>query len=356
MKIMKTFVLLAIFLLVSSCNGQQCYVYYTVPSTDVTCDSIASDNGFTTDQFAYLNPDVDCNNLQVGEQICLGVAISEAYYQPSVEEEEAQTISEEEALPIEEEESQPSNEEQEAQSINGEEEALPIEEEESQAGNEEEEAQPTNEEEVSQPSNEEQEAQPTNEVQEAQPSNVEEQPYDSVEVELFLDSNHEWPQVNWPLLPNEEEAAPSSGVDLYAEEVIYAFQVYRDKYDLTPFTYSYDLANNATKWAKYLAENNKFEHSGGGSHYGESLAGSYYGVFNPAYYIDQWGAEQKLFIPDCTFPDCSTDGLWYNVGHYTQIIWRDTKSVGCGYWTVGDFTVYVCQYWPPGNALGSKVY
>ncbi len=50
-------------------------------------------------------------------------------------------------------------------------------------------------------------------------------------------------------------------------------------------------------------------------------------------------------------------------GHYTQIVWRSTTSVGCamqvcpsgGPWS-GTWTIYVCQYAPRGNYLGERPY
>ena len=35
-------------------------------------------------------------------------------------------------------------------------------------------------------------------------------------------------------------------------------------------------------------------------------------------------------------------------GHFTQIVWKDTKKVGCG--VAGSFAV--CRYQPAGNFLG----
>ena len=36
------------------------------------------------------------------------------------------------------------------------------------------------------------------------------------------------------------------------------------------------------------------------------------------------------------------------VAHYTQVVWKDTKEVGCGH----KDTVWVCQYGPGGNMGG----
>ncbi|XP_071626351.1 venom allergen 3-like isoform X1 [Temnothorax longispinosus] len=49
-----------------------------------------------------------------------------------------------------------------------------------------------------------------------------------------------------------------------------------------------------------------------------------------------------------------------NTGHYTQVVWADTKKVGCGqisYKSNGWNTKYVvCNYGPSGNWIGQKIY
>jgi len=42
-------------------------------------------------------------------------------------------------------------------------------------------------------------------------------------------------------------------------------------------------------------------------------------------------------------------------GHYTQVVWKDTKEVGCAaYQCDDDSQVWVCQYTPAGNYIGQK--
>jgi KaiC/GvpD/RAD55 family RecA-like ATPase len=43
-------------------------------------------------------------------------------------------------------------------------------------------------------------------------------------------------------------------------------------------------------------------------------------------------------------------------GHYTQIVWRDSKEVGCGSARNGNRQVWVCEYNPPGNFVGQRPY
>lgn len=51
-------------------------------------------------------------------------------------------------------------------------------------------------------------------------------------------------------------------------------------------------------------------------------------------------------------------------GHYTQMVWRDTREVGCAVqhctegapFGSGPWTLVVCNYAPPGNVVGRKPY
>jgi uncharacterized protein YkwD len=43
------------------------------------------------------------------------------------------------------------------------------------------------------------------------------------------------------------------------------------------------------------------------------------------------------------------------VGHYTQMMWKSTKKLGCGTAEGSNRTIVVCRYEPPGNVNGSKI-
>src|SRR5712691_6171246 len=43
-------------------------------------------------------------------------------------------------------------------------------------------------------------------------------------------------------------------------------------------------------------------------------------------------------------------------GYYTQIVWRDTREVGCGVARGPGREVWVCDYSPPGNWVGRRPY
>ena len=45
------------------------------------------------------------------------------------------------------------------------------------------------------------------------------------------------------------------------------------------------------------------------------------------------------------------------IGHYTQMVWKDTKEVGISYATSKSGSVYVvARYYPPGNYSGEYPY
>lgn len=82
---------------------------------------------------------------------------------------------------------------------------------------------------------------------------------------------------------------------------------------------------------------------------GENLAAGYP---NATSSIDAWGLERLSY-------SWSSPGFSEKTGHFTQVVWKGTTSVGCGRTncngkngTPGWFVV--CEYWPPGNVLAGS--
>ncbi|XP_037090903.1 venom allergen 5-like, partial [Pollicipes pollicipes] len=73
--------------------------------------------------------------------------------------------------------------------------------------------------------------------------------------------------------------------------------------------------------------------------------------------IEAWYEEVKDFASFDVDQFPSTQVV---IGHYTAMVWGDTRRVGCGfvnYRTVGrDNRIYVCNYGPGGNILSFPVY
>jgi hypothetical protein len=78
------------------------------------------------------------------------------------------------------------------------------------------------------------------------------------------------------------------------------------------------------------------------------------GLFTLTEMVDSWGQERQNFR-NGTFPDVSRTGNWFDVGHYSQMVWRTTTSVGCAGVTGSDgYYRFVCRYNPPGNVIGER--
>ncbi len=129
----------------------------------------------------------------------------------------------------------------------------------------------------------------------------------------------------------------------------------RDVY-IAPVTWSKKLAIYAQKWANHLASKNcKLRHRPDSGkwkqEYGENLfmgTASYYGVADA---VKSWESEKTYYHGQTI-----TLAHLYNSGHYTQIVWKHTKQIGCAKVECNSNIIVVCNYDPPGNILGQKPY
>ena len=113
------------------------------------------------------------------------------------------------------------------------------------------------------------------------------------------------------------------------------------------------------KWNDTLATNSynhvqKCGYNHSGDHrrnYGENLMWGTAGGYSVADAVNAWANEKPYY--DHASNSC-TQGV--ECGHYTQIVWKTTTEVGCGYARCGGDVIFICQYNPPGNYTGQKPY
>ncbi|KAG2431310.1 hypothetical protein HYH02_013441 [Chlamydomonas schloesseri] len=122
---------------------------------------------------------------------------------------------------------------------------------------------------------------------------------------------------------------------------------------VAPLVWDADLAASAQAWSNQCV----FEHSRSG--YGENLAlGGFRTAADMARGVALWTGEVCEY--DWTKPGFSMD-----TGHFTQVVWRNTQRVGCGFRPCeagiagygsrsAGAGVLVCHYDPPGNYLSSS--
>lgn len=141
-----------------------------------------------------------------------------------------------------------------------------------------------------------------------------------------------------------------------SQEMVTVHNRYRAEVNVPPLTWSDTLARNAQQWANQLAARGgrTLEHSEVRGE-GENLWMGTSGYFTYSDMVNGWGEEKQYFRAG-VFPNVSTTGNWTDVGHYTQMVWRNTRQVGCGIATAGGNDILVCRYSPPGNYLRQRVY
>jgi pathogenesis-related protein 1 len=154
-------------------------------------------------------------------------------------------------------------------------------------------------------------------------------------------------------------AALAAEGDVDSAAILAAHNQWRAKTGVPDLVWSDKLAAAAQKWASHLAGTTCTHGHSGGEH-GENLywASPRIGSdrrhspqnVTPQKVVDAWGSE----IKDYDYSDNSCHTI---CGHYTQLVWRDTKEVGCAMAVCPDKAqIWVCNYHPAGNMIGKKPY
>lgn len=118
---------------------------------------------------------------------------------------------------------------------------------------------------------------------------------------------------------------------------------FRVFHGVPPVSWSATVAASAQAFAETCPD----KHSGSG--YGENLAWATYNMGEDSV-VQLWYDEESLY-------DYDNPGFSSSTGHFTQVVWKGTTQIGCGFKSGCSFpwpnsSVWVCQYNPPGNYLG----
>lgn len=135
-------------------------------------------------------------------------------------------------------------------------------------------------------------------------------------------------------------------VDPFVQHMLDAHNIFREVAGVPPLKWSVELAQYAQEYSQKCV----FEHSP--ASYGENLImGNYQDDADMARGVTMWHGEICYY-------DFDNPGFSLSTGHYTQIVWKNTQYVGCGFTMcqggVKPFLKYVagllvCEYFPAGN-------
>ncbi|XP_050965402.1 uncharacterized protein glipr2 [Labeo rohita] len=158
-----------------------------------------------------------------------------------------------------------------------------------------------------------------------------------------------------PSVPRSTEISPPGGrgehhvrSSLKADsnfeaEFLQTHNAYRKQHGAPPLTINKNLCRSAQEWAEHLLSIRTLMHSNG--EYGENV---YYAWSSANKKLTGHEAVESWYseIKDYNF---SRPGFTSKTGHFTQVVWKDTKEVGVGVATDGNTTFVVGQYLPAGN-------
>jgi uncharacterized protein YkwD len=123
-----------------------------------------------------------------------------------------------------------------------------------------------------------------------------------------------------------------------------AHNVLRARNCAPSLAWSDELEQVARAWAASLkARGCVLEHSA--NRYGENLAASTQGTLDPVGVTALWYAELSKY-------DFKHPAFSMATGHFTQLVWSNTRRLGCASVTCNGMDVWVCNYDPPGNVEG----
>jgi len=113
-----------------------------------------------------------------------------------------------------------------------------------------------------------------------------------------------------------------------------------------PLAWSDELAAESRRWVETLdARGCAFEHNPTTAH-GENLA-----FFGPPGLLDGKGVA-AMWYEELERYDFRHPGFSFEAGHFTQLVWVDTRQLGCASTECGNGELWVCNYSPAGNVEG----
>lgn len=121
-----------------------------------------------------------------------------------------------------------------------------------------------------------------------------------------------------------------------------------------PLMWDYDLEKYARWWANQRKADCKLQHSFPEDNFklGENIFWGSGSTWTPRDAVSIWAGEEKYY----TYAT-NTCQEGQQCGHYTQIVWKNTRRIGCARVVCDSGDVFMtCNYDPVGNYVGERPY
>ena len=151
-------------------------------------------------------------------------------------------------------------------------------------------------------------------------------------------------------------ASPAGASHGFAGQVLTMHNAERGRFNVAPLAWDPALAAAADHYAAQMARTGRWGHSPEGMRVGqgENLWMGTRGAYSLNSMVGGWVSERRWFRP-AVFPAVSRTGRWSDVGHYTQMVSRQTQRVGCAVRSSRAHEYLVCRYYPSGNVYGRPI-
>ena len=139
----------------------------------------------------------------------------------------------------------------------------------------------------------------------------------------------------------------SLDIEKIRSDILTNHNYHRKKHQVDELERSSEIEQVAQKYSEYLASIETMKHSDN-KKYGENL---YYCWSSAGICVTGEKASQSWYneVNEYNF---NSPGFSSGTGHFTQLVWKGSKQIGCGAACSNNNKCYVtCNYYPPGNVI-----
>ncbi|HRP69895.1 MAG TPA: CAP family protein [Turneriella sp.] len=139
--------------------------------------------------------------------------------------------------------------------------------------------------------------------------------------------------------------AAKTNTNSFNQDMLKRHNHWRTKHGVPALEWNADVAKVAQDWANTIARADNMRHRQPNK-YGENIFWISGRTPTGNDVVDAWYNEIKDY-------NYNRPGFSMKVGHFTQVVWKDTTQIGCGSARSATGGIYVvCNYNPPGNYSG----